>query len=49
MIPLLRVRVSDFGRRHPRLFFALIIALGVVTTILLLYQIEQPTVVYENF
>ena len=45
----LRTRISDFGRAQPGLFAAAICVLAIFTIILLLYQIKQPTVVYENF
>ena len=45
----LGARVSDIGRCHPGLFVAVLGALAVITTILLLYEQEQTTVVYQNF
>jgi len=42
-------RLDQFGRRHPRLMLASTIFLGVVTTIILIYNSKDTAIVYKAF
>ena len=41
--------LERFCRRHPRLLMAVVIALAVVVTPILLFMSQSPTVLYQTF
>ena len=42
-------RLDDFGRKHPRLMLAAIVALAAIATVLLLFKSEGAGVLYQRF
>ena len=42
-------RFDDFGRRHPHLMLAAIVALAAIATVLLLFKSEGAVVLYQRF
>lgn len=45
----LQERSLSFAIRHPRVSLAFVVVVAVGVTLILLFQMEQPAVVYEEF
>jgi hypothetical protein len=49
MLDLIEDKLDQFGRRHPRLMLATTIFLGVLTTLILIYNSKDTAIVYRAF
>jgi len=42
-------RLDRFGRRHPRLMLAATVVVGILTTLILVYNTKDTAIVYRAF